>query len=265
MASQPVPVPIQFVGKFALLKESIKNHVTVRTEERTIDLASLPLLDTQEARTNTRSVSRPLSGYEVAKMLVGAVSVSASSPEKVVVHFAKFGIVAVMLRHMEGVTRPSRRGAIPDSGNPGSSEDRRSVTVPWTPAKEVRDVGTLTGWTIPIAFPENAVRPSWNGCKVEVTMEVPVEITPLFEGRPDYSFVLREVRASGTQTSTVGWGEVTCMNEEAMLVYQKICLGEDITRDRLEATAPPIDLDRAFGHGQEAMLRFLQPTATWCT
>jgi hypothetical protein len=223
----------------------------------------LPLLVTPETRFTAQSVSKTPAGYEVSQMLVGAVSVSASSLKKVVVHFAKIGIVAVMLSPLEGITRPSRRGAITDSGKPGSSEDLRPITVPWTTAKTVRDVGTLTGWNIPNACPENAVRPCWKNQKVEVTMEVPVEITPLFEGRPDYSFVLREVRAAGTQTSTVGCGEVNCMSEEAMLMYQKVCVGEFSSRDRLVATASPIDLDRAYGHGQEAMLRFLRPTATW--
>jgi hypothetical protein len=196
-------------------------------------------------------------------MLVGAVSASASSLEKVVVHFANKGIVAVMLSPLEGIARPSLRGTVADSSRPGSSEDQRPVTVPWTTAKAVRDVGTLTGWNIPSAYPENAVRPGRKNQKVEVTMEVPVEITPLFEGRPDYSYVLKEVRAAGTQTSTVSYGEVNCMSEEAMLVYQKVCVGDFTTRNRLVATASPIDLDSAYGHGLEAMLRFLRPTATW--
>jgi hypothetical protein len=263
METQPMMVPILFVGKFVILRESILRHVTVRTEVRTLDLARLPVQVTPEARFTAQAVPSTPTGYEVSQMLVGAVIASAPSLDKLFVHFAKLGIVAVMLSPLEGVNRPSRRGAITDASRPGSSEDLRQVTVPWTTAKTVRDVGTLTGWNIPSACPENAVRPCWKNRKVEITMEVPVEIIPVYEGQPDYSFVLREVRAAGTQTSTVGYGEINCMSEEAMLMFQKVCVGALCTRNQMVATAAPIDLDRAYGQGQEAMLRFLQPTVTW--
>jgi hypothetical protein len=94
-------------------------------------------------------------------------------------------------------------------------------------------------------------------------MRLLVEVTPPFGAQPFYVFVLKEVRASGTQASIMDWGEVPCLNEEAKLVYQKHCVSEGIKRTRAVLTGPPIDLNPAFGHGKEAMLRFMRPTAKW--